>query len=367
MSQFTAEDRSAMADSVRRLLSDKGDEAAVRRAMDTPSGYDPALWAELVELGVAGLLIDPAYDGLGGGPVELERLMEEAGAALLTAPLFASGVMAAALIAASDDEPAKERLLPGLARGRIATVAMTGAAGTWTPEGVTVGAHAHGARAFLDGTASFVLHGAAADILLVVARVENGFGIFEVARGTPGLEITSLPSFDRTLRLAKLDFHHVPATRLGTAGWEAVEAMLKLALVALAGEQAGGARRVLDMTVQYAKTRIQFGRAIGSFQAVKHMAADLLIEAENATSAARYAAQQLAAGAADADEAVHLAAFACADAYSKITADAIQMHGGIAFTWAHPAHLFLRRARADAQLLGASAYHRERYLQAMGA
>jgi alkylation response protein AidB-like acyl-CoA dehydrogenase len=137
--------------------------------------------------------------------------------------------------------------------------------------------------------------------------------------------------------------------------------------VALAGEQAGGARRCLEFTVDYAKNRIQFGRAIGSFQAVKHMAADLLLETESATSAARNAAARLAEGASDAPAAISLAAFACADAYVQTTATGVQMHGGIAFTWAHPAHLYLRRARAGAQLFGTSAVHRERYLTQLGA
>jgi alkylation response protein AidB-like acyl-CoA dehydrogenase len=202
---------------------------------------------------------------------------------------------------------------------------------------------------------------------MVVAKVDGGFGIFEVAKDADGMSAEVLPTFDRTQRMAKLSFDHVGAQRLGTAGWEAVQAMLDVALVGLAGEQAGGARRVLEFTTQYAKQRVQFGRSIGSFQAIKHMAADLLLESESATSAARAAATALANDAPDKDAAVALAAFACADAFSKVTADAVQMHGGIAFTWAHPAHLYLRRARADAQLLGNSAYHRERYLQALGA
>jgi alkylation response protein AidB-like acyl-CoA dehydrogenase len=146
-----------------------------------------------------------------------------------------------------------------------------------------------------------------------------------------------------------------------------VQTALDWALVALAGEQAGGARRCLEFTVDYAKSRIQFGRAIGSFQAIKHMAADLLLESESAVSAARNAAAKLAEGGADARAWIALAAFACADAFSTTTATAIQMHGGIAFTWVHPAHLYLRRARADAQLFGAPAFHRERYLTELGA
>jgi alkylation response protein AidB-like acyl-CoA dehydrogenase len=366
MSTITAEDRAAMTESVRRLLANQNAEADVRRVMETPRGFDDGLWRKLVELGVTGLTIPADYDGLGGSPVELELIMEEAGAALLSAPLFA-GAMAAALIEATGDDAAKQRLLPGIAGGRIATVALTGEAGTWTQEGVGVSAHAHGNHWALDGTASFVLHGANADLILVVAKIDGGIGIFEVSKDADGLSAEVLPTFDRTQRMAKLSFDHVGAQRLGTAGWEAVQAMLNVALVGLAGEQAGGARRVLEFTTQYAKQRVQFGRSIGSFQAIKHMAADLLLESESATSAARAAATALASDAPDKDAAVALAAFACADAFSKVTADAVQMHGGIAFTWAHPAHLYLRRARADAQLLGNSAYYRERYLQALGA
>lgn len=366
MSEITAEERAAMQESVHRLLGRMNAEADVRRVMETPAGFDDALWAKLVELGVTGLTIPVAQGGLGGTAVELELVMEEAGAALLCAPLLSS-LMAAALIEATGDEAAMQRLLPGIAGGRIATVALTGESGSWTAAGVTVGAHSHGPRAFLDGEASYVLHGQNADLILAVARTADGFGVFEVAADATGLTRSALPTFDRTLRLSKLEFAHTPATRIGKAGWDAVDTMMRLALVALAGEQAGGCRKVLEFTVQYAKTRHQFGRAIGSFQAIKHMASDLLLETESAVSAARAAAQAVANRANDAEEAVALAAFACADAFSKVTADAVQMHGGIAFTWLHPAHLYLRRARAAAQLFGASPHHRERYLQAMGA
>ncbi|MGL4541214.1 MAG: acyl-CoA dehydrogenase family protein, partial [Polymorphobacter sp.] len=237
--------------------------------------------------------------------------------------------------------------------------------------GVAVTATRSDAAWRLDGCANYVTHAQLADVLLVLAHGPAGMGIFEVAANAAGVTISPLPTFDRTLRLARIDFSAAAATPVGTAGWPAAEAAMQLALVALAGEQAGGARRMFEMTVDYAKTRIQFGRAIGSFQAIKHMAADLLIEVESATSAARAAAAALdAAGAGSnepADAAIHLAAFACADAYTTVTSTAVQMHGGIAFTWDHPAHLYLRRARAQAQLFGAPAFHRERFLIAMGA
>ena len=371
MATITAEDRVALTDSLNRLLADKSAEADVRRAMATPSGYDPALWRALAEMGVVGLIVEEAYGGVGAGPVELERVMEEAGAALLCAPLLSSGVLAAALLQALGDEAAKSRLLPAVADGsRIVTVALTGAKGGWTAVDVAVTAEARGDDAWaLSGVAGFVTDGQSADVLLVVARVLDELAVFEVEPGAIGLSIKPLPTFDHTRRLAEIGFDRAAARRLASdvPVWTAVEAALDLVRVALAGDEAGGAKKALEMTVDYAKTRAQFGRLIGSFQAIKHMAADLLLESESAISAARHAAARLAEGSDDAPAAVSLAAFACADAFSAVTAAAIQMHGGIAFTWAHPAHLYLRRARADAQLFGTSADYRERYLQQLGA
>jgi len=367
LASLSVEERAALRDSVHRLLADRSSEAHLWATMETDAGYDTALWKQISEMGVAGLVIDEAHGGADAGPLELEAVMEEAGAALLCSPLVASSVLAAELLRALGDEEANARLLPGIAAGTtIATAALTGEAGSWTEDGVTVSASADGR---LSGLASYVLHGQNADVLLVVADGPNGLQVLEVDPKATGVTVSALPTFDHTLRLAKVVFDNAHGRALAASGpvWAAVRQALDLALVALAGEQAGGARRVLEFTVDYAKTRIQFGRAIGSFQAIKHMAADLLLETESAISAARNAAQKLADGAPDAAEAIALAAFACADAFTKTTADAVQMHGGIAFTWAHPAHLYLRRARADAQLFGAPASHRERYLEALGA
>ena len=372
MATITAEDRTALTDSLHRLLADRSTEADVRRTMETAEGYDPALWAALAEMGVVGLIVSEEYGGVGAGPVELERVTEETGAALLCGPLISSGVLAAGLIQALDDAPAKSRLLPGIAAGTtIATVALAGPKGGWTADDVAVTARPVGDGWSLDGVASFVTHAQLADVILVAARAPDGIGIFEVTveAAATGLGVRPLPTFDHTLRLADVSLKATPARRLASdrPAWAAVEEALDLARVALAGEAAGAAKRALAFTVDYAKTRAQFGRLIGSFQAIKHMAADLLLESESAISAARNAAQKLSDGAEDAPAAISLAAFACADAFSRVTADAVQMHGGIAFTWAHPAHLYLRRARADAQLFGTPAADRERYLQALGA
>ena len=368
MNTLSGEERAALRDSVHRLLQDQSSEAAVRAVMETDSGYDPAVWQSLAEMGVIGLTIDESHGGSGVGPMELEAVMEEAGAALLCAPLLAS-VVSARLLQALGDQAANDRLLPAIAAGEtIVSAVLTGDAGTWTEAGLEVSAEQNDGQWQLSGKGNYVLHGQNADLLIVIARTADGLGAFLADAGTTGLAVEALPTFDHTQRLASVAFNQVTATPLAASGsvWAAVQAALDLGLVALAGEQAGGAQKVLDFTVEYAKTRIQFGRQIGSFQAIKHMAADLLLETESAISAARNAAEKLADSAENTDEAISLAAFACADAYVKTAADGIQMHGGIAFTWEHPAHLYLKRARADAQLLGSPAYHRERYLQALG-
>lgn len=358
-------EQAALRTAVRDLLADSCAERDVRRVMATQAGFDPVLWKQLAGLGVTGMLIDPAYGGVGLGPAELEAVTEETGAALLPSPFIASGVLAASLIQAAAGAEDRHRLLPGLAAGTsIGTVAVTGARGTWTADGVDVTASADGT---LSGSARYVLFGQAADVIMVIARAADGAtGIFEVAPEAAGFSRMAQSVFDPTVRLSAYDFDQTPARRLRTAGWADVQKALDLAVIALAGEQAGGARRVLEMTVAYLKTRVQFGRAIGSFQALKHMAADLLLAVESATSAARHAAAQADAGRDDAGGAIALAGFACAEAYETTALQAIQMHGGIGFTWEHPAHLFLRRARSGAQLFGGSRLHRERYLLARG-
>jgi alkylation response protein AidB-like acyl-CoA dehydrogenase len=356
---ISAAERTALRAAVRDLLRDGCTEQDVRNAMNSGAGFDRGLWRRLAELGLAGLLIDPGYGGSGLGPLELEAVAEETGAALLPAPFIASGVLAASLIQAAGTPEDRQRLLPGIAAGTsIATVAVTGRRGSWTPDGVDVTA---AAGQTLTGEARYVTFGQAADVILVAARAADGIGVFEVAPDAAGFTRTAQHVFDPTVRLSAYAFDAVPARRLGTAGWDAVQHALDLALIALAGEQAGGARRVFDRTVEYLKTRVQFGRFIGSFQALKHLAADLLLEVESATSAARYAAAQYAA-APEAAGAVALAGFACAEAFETTALHAIQLHGGIAFTWEHPAHLFLRRARSGARLFGGPRALRERYL-----
>ena len=357
-------ERAELSSAVRDLLQEKCTEHDVRRVMASDEGFDRELWRQLAAQGVLGMLVGDEHGGLGFGPLELEAVAEQTGAALLPAPFISSAVLTVALVQAAGTDDDKQRLLPGLADGSsIGTVAVTGARGTWNPEGVDVTAGPDGA---LTGTAQYVTHGQLADLILVVANTGNGVGVFEVATDADGFERTPSSVFDPTVPLSTYTFVNTPSRRLGTAGWDAVQEALDLAVVALAGEQAGGTRRIFDITVEYLKTRFQFGRAIGSFQALKHMAADLLLEVESATSAAQNAAARF-----DDSEArggaVALAGFACAEAYVKTTMQAVQMHGGIGFTWEHICHLYVRRARSGLQLFGDSALHRERYLVSKGA
>ncbi|QZY43991.1 acyl-CoA dehydrogenase family protein [Mycolicibacterium austroafricanum] len=358
-------ERAELRTAVGELLADKCTESDVRRVMTSDEGFDRDLWRQLANQGVLGMLVDGEYGGLGFGALELEAVAEETGTAVLPAPFISSAVLTVALINAAGSDEDKQRLLPALADGTaIGTVALTGKSGSWTPEGVDVQAAADGT---LTGSAHYVAWGQVADVVLVVARTDHGFGVFEVSVGADGFERSAATVFDPTVRLSTFSFAGTPARRLGTAGWDAVKEALDHAVIASAGEQVGGARRIFDMTVDYLKTRIQFGRQIGSFQALKHMAADLLIEVENATSAAQHAASEKAGNSENADGAVALAGFACAEAYETIAMNAIQMHGGIGFTWEHPAHIFLRRARTGLHLFGGPRLHRERYLVSKGA
>lgn len=363
---ISADERTAIREGFARLLADRCNEAAVRRTMATESGHDADLWRAMAEMGIAGLIVPEEFGGIGAGAAEVGAVMEEAGAALLAGPFLSSALLATSLLAQSTSADAKARLLPAMASGdRIAAVALTGDAGDWTVDGVGTTATRDGGVVRLDGVASYVMSANVADTLLVIARTDAGIGCFEIEPGAAGVSITPLDTWDKTLRLSRISFASAIAKPIAGIDTAAFERTIDLAWVALAGEQAGAARRIFDITVDYLKTRVQFGRPIGGFQAIKHIATDLLVEVESATSAARAAAHALATDAPDRAALISLAAFACADAFSEVAATAIQMHGGIAFTWEHPAHLYLRRARADAQLFGASDGHRERYLTAL--
>jgi alkylation response protein AidB-like acyl-CoA dehydrogenase len=364
--------------SVRRFLADKSPESEVRRLMETDAGYDPAVWTQMAEqLGLQGLAIPEEYGGSGFSFVELVVVLEEMGRALLCAPFFSSVVLAAGVVLASGDEPVKKEVLPGIASGEVrATLALTEDSGRWDEDGVTTRAwdsdsdsgSGSGGGWVLDGHKTFVLDGHTADVVLVVARTDAGVSLFLVDGDAPGLGRSAMPTMDQTRKQARLVFSSVPARLVGTegAGWPAVSRVLDLAAVALAAEQVGGAQRVLEMSVEYAKVRVQFGRPIGSFQAVKHKCADMLLAVESAKSAAYYAAWTAADDNEELPVMASLAKAFCSEAYFKAAADNIQIHGGIGFTWDHPAHLYFKRAKSSELILGDPAYHRELLAQRIG-
>ncbi len=350
---------------VRRFLTECSPEAEVRRLMETGAGHDPAVWKRMAgELGLQGLIVPADHGGAGAGRVELGIVLEEAGRALLCAPLFATVALAATLLLECDDADAQARYLPGIATGdTVATVAVSAADPGRRPPGSGVAAAGTAEGWRLTGEEPYVVDGHAADLLLVPARTPAGLSLFAVdgrlAQRHP------LQTVDRTRRLARVTFADTPGELLGRDGsaGPVLDRTLDLAAVALASEQAGAAAFVLERTVAYAKERVQFGRPIGGFQAIKHMLADLLLESESAISAARWAAAAADEGDPDLPALASLVRAYCSDAFVRIAADSIQIHGGIGFTWEQAAHLYLRRARTSAQLLGDAAYHRERHLQ----
>jgi alkylation response protein AidB-like acyl-CoA dehydrogenase len=351
---------------VRQFLDSKSSEATVRELMETTEGYDPKVWSQMAnELGLQSLIIPEEFGGQGFGYVELTVVLEEMGRRLLCAPYFSTVALATNALLHAGDDAAKKEFLPQIASGELtATLAFTEESGKWDESGITM--EATGNK--LNGTKMFVLDGHTAGLIIVAARSAEGVSLFTVAGDAAGLERTPLATMDQTRKQAKLTFTDVEATPLGSAGagWATLERVLDLAVVALAAEQVGGGQFVLDMAVQYAKDRVQFGRPIGSFQAIKHKCADMLLEVESAKSAAYYAGWCASELNDELPSVASLAKAYCSEAYFHATAENIQIHGGIGFTWEHPAHLYFKRAKSSELLFGDPTYHRELLAQRIG-
>ena len=349
---------------VRGFLASKSAEETVRGLMATDAGYDHAVWRQMSDqLGLQGIAVPEEYEGAGFGYLELGIIFEEMGRALLCAPYLSTVALAAEALLRCGDEAARKDLLPALATGRaIGTLAVLEQPGRWDEAGVRTRAHRSGAGWVLDGGKRHVPDGHIADLIMVAARTPAGVSLFAVDGEAPGLRRVPVPTLDQTRKQAHLEFAATPARLVGDSGggWPVIRRVLDAAAVLLAAEQVGGASRAVEMAADYAGLRIQFGRPIGSFQAVKHLCADMLTEAEAARSAAYYGLWALASGASeDLPAAASLAKVYCSAAYTKIAADAIQVHGGIGFTWEHPAHLYLKRAKSSEAMFGTPAYHRD--------
>ncbi len=355
---------------VKRFLDEKSPESEVRRLMATAEGYDPAVWRQMAdELALQGLGIPEAYGGQGFGPVELYVVFEEMGAALLCAPYFSTVALAANAVLQVGDEGDRATYLPGIASGdTIATLAVTDDAGQWDLRSTSTTASPAGDGWVVNGVRSYVTDGSTASVIFVPAMTDAGLSLFAVAGDGVGVERTVLATMDQTRKQSRIVLTDAPATLVGPDGGalEGLETTLRIAAAALAAEQVGGAQRVLDSSVDYAKNRVQFGRPIGSFQAIKHKCADMLLDVESAKSAAYYAAWAAQELNDELAVAASLAKSFCSEAYFHCAAENIQIHGGIGFTWEHPAHLYFKRAKSSELFLGDPAYHRELLAQRLG-
>ncbi len=358
---FTAE-HEELRQTVRRFLERESPEARVRALMETPTGYDERIWKRMAEeLALPGLVVPERYGGAGLGPVELAIVMEEMGRVLFCGPYLSTAVLSVYALLQAATEEAKDRLLREIASGRAicATALDPSTAGPGSRDAACRAAP-EDAGWRLEGSVGFVVDGHVADVLLVVARAADGLGLFRVEGDAPGLRRTALPALDLTRKLSRLDFSGAPGALISAGDPSAaLDGVLALTLGALCAEQVGGAQRCLETATEYAKTRLQFGRPIGSYQAIKHKCADMLVEVELARSAAYHVALRAAEqDHAEAVAAAHMAKAYCSEAYFHAAAENIQIHGGMWFTWEHSAHLYFKRAKASAVLFGDSTHHR---------
>jgi alkylation response protein AidB-like acyl-CoA dehydrogenase len=334
----------------RRFLLEKCSPDRVREIVETEEGYDAELWRSLSDQGWTAMHIPEEYGGAGFSYAETAILMHEMGRALAPVP-YLSSILAAEAILTGGDDAQKAEWLPGLATGEIiGTLAVAEPNGDWDEASVAATAIPDGDGYAITGVKSFVTAGHVADLLVVAARLEEEIALFLVT----GDAVAShkLVTMDTTRTQATIELNGSAAVRLGTSGWDVVERVYRVGGTLLAAEQVGGLERTLEMAVEYAKERKQFGRAIGSFQAVKHLCADMLVSLESARSAAGYAVWALATGSDELAVAAPLAKAYCSQAYFKAAGDNIQIHGGIGFTWEHNAHLYFKRAKSTELMFG---------------
>jgi alkylation response protein AidB-like acyl-CoA dehydrogenase len=373
------EEQELLSDTARKFLDSECDTQFVRRMMATEAAMTPEFWGKLAENGWLGIAYPEEYGGSGLGLVDLVVLMEEVGRAVMPGPFPATVLLGGAAIAEAGSAEQRLEYLPGIAAGEVkATLAATEPNARWDAAGITLAAREARGGFTLSGTKLFVPDAHLADVLVVAARpkdgstMEDGVSLFLVPKGTAGVTVRVLPSVDETRKLCEVKFDNVavPAgALLGELhqGWPALARVVDRAAVALAAEMCGAAQRVLDMTVDYAKLRVAFGKPIGIYQGVKHKCADMLIEIENAKSLTYYAAWAVDESEPDAAMAVSMAKAAASDAGRKVCAAGIQLHGGIGMTWEHDLQLYLKRAKASEIALGDATWHRERIARLLDA
>jgi alkylation response protein AidB-like acyl-CoA dehydrogenase len=342
---------------VRRFAAERWPVAETRRLAATASGFDPAAWKQLAELGLLGLAVPEAEGGQGFSLLELSIALDELGRELAGGPYFATACLAVRALANAATPAERASLLPRLASGeQIATLAVLDAPGAPSEAGVACAAR----DGRLHGTKRFVLDAQNAGLLLVAAREPDGVALFALDAAAAGVHVEPALGLDLTRKLAHVRLDGAPARRLGPPGsaWPALARTLAEGAIGLASEQIGAASACLERTVAHARERTQFGRPIGSFQAVKHRAVDALTLLELARSAAWWSAWVAAFRPAELAEAAAVAHVTASEAFEKAAYECIHLHGGMGFTWEHDAHLYYRRARADRALFGEPAAHR---------
>jgi len=364
--EFTQEQQQ-LREIVSRFLLDKSPTSEVRRVMATTQGYDVDVWGQLcTQVGLAGMHIPEAFGGAGFGSIELGIVAEEMGRHLYCGPFFSSSVMAAYALLNSATLAHQQKLLPGIARGTsIATLVLDSLN---TPS--QIGSSLTVNNGLLTGIASLVIDAHVADLLIVVAQSELGLGLYylqqQPEKEVCGLTIQSLETLDVTRKISKLSFNQVAVERIGAVSDQSLNQTWDCINVALAHEMMGGAQQLLETTIEYTKIRYQFGRPIGSFQSLKHRCADLLMEIEIAKAATHYAARCLDSGEGEA-YAASMAKALAADTYMKAAKEAIQLRGGIGFTWEDDSQLWYKRAKSSEVLMGTPHLHRERMISLMEA
>ena len=358
--------------SARQFLERECPPDVVRRLSDDPQGDSADLWQKMAELGWMGLVLPETYGGSGLSFVDLTILMEEMGRVLLPAPFFSSVALGALTLLETGSDEQRQQMLPRLVRGEAnICVALLEADGRYDPRGISMRASIRGNRATLNGTKLFVADAQASDYVICVARTrrgrdpESGVSLFLLDMTSPGITCTPLIGMDQTRRLYELSFARVNVSLEAMLGgrdtaWPSLQQALDKATVALCAEMVGGAEKAMEMCVDYGKTRVQFGRQIGGFQAVKHKIADMKVRVENAKSVVYYAAWALDSDAPEASRAASMAKAYCSEMYTRVTADGVQVHGGIGFTWDHNMHLYFKRAKSSEVFLGNATWHRER-------
>jgi alkylation response protein AidB-like acyl-CoA dehydrogenase len=359
----------------RKFFEKECASAFVRARMAEPAGITDDFWAKLAEQGWLGLVYPEEYGGSGLGFVDLTVLMEEMGRCVMPGPFFATVLLGGLTILEAGAPPQKKEWLTKIAAGEAkAALALTEPNARWDAAGVTVTAREAKAGFVLTGTKLFVLDAHLADVVVVAARTapgphpEEGVSLFLVPKQTTGLEVRLLPTMDQTRKLCEVSLRDVAvpgSALLGApgAGWPALARVVQRATVALCAEMCGGAQKVLEMTTEYAKIRIAFGKPIGTYQGVKHKAADMLVDVENAKSLTYYAAWAADESAPEATLAASMAKAYASDAYRKVSGTGIQLHGGIGFTWEHDLHLYFKRAKSSEFTFGDATHHRERVAQ----